>query len=69
LPYDRDIYDGPGLRLGATCLAAATVLLPAGFFLGGLAPFGGDPGFGVLIVPVAAPILIFGLFAVARSLK
>lgn len=42
-------------------LIAAAVLLPAGFFLGGLQPYGGDPGLGVLLVPVGAVALIAAL--------
>jgi peptidoglycan/LPS O-acetylase OafA/YrhL len=44
-------------------LVAAAVLLPAGFFLGGLQPYGGDPGLGILLVPVGAIALIAALGA------
>jgi hypothetical protein len=58
----------PG-RLGFTSkvLLAATVVLPAGFFLGGFGIFGGDPGLGVLVVPIGAALLIYSLFEVARG--
>lgn len=41
---------------GATsvCLTSAAVLLPAGFFLSGVVVHGGDPGSGILMVPVGA---------------
>lgn len=42
-------------------LVTAAVLLPAGFFLGGLLPYGGDPGLGILLVPVGAVALIAAL--------
>lgn len=42
-------------------LVAAAVLLPAGFFLGGLLPYGGDPGLGILLVPVGALALVAAL--------
>lgn len=42
-------------------LIAAAVLLPAGFFLGGLQPYAGDPGLGILLVPLGAVALIVGL--------
>lgn len=42
---------------------AAAVLLPAGFFLGGLQPYGGDPGLGILLVPVGAVALVVGVAA------
>ena len=40
-------------RLPATsaCLVGASFLLPGGFFLGGVAFYGGDPGLGILVVP------------------
>lgn len=44
-------------------LIAAAVLLPAGFFLGGLQPYGGDPGLGILLVPVGAVALVVALGA------
>lgn len=45
------------------CLRLATVLMPLGFFLGGVVTYGGDPGLGVLLVPVGAAFL---LIAIAR---
>jgi hypothetical protein len=49
------------------CLIAALVLLPAGFFLGGVAFYGGDPGVGVLLVPIGAVSLIAAVFLLARQ--
>ncbi|MDP7573332.1 MAG: hypothetical protein QF391_17145, partial [Myxococcota bacterium] len=39
------------------CLAGATLLLPGGFLLGGVWIYGGDPGRGILLVPVGALML------------
>lgn len=48
-------------------LVAATVLMPAGFVLGGLFARGADPGAGVLLVPLGAVALIaFALTAARR---
>jgi len=47
-------------------LIAASVLLPGGFFLGGLAFYAGDPGVGVLLVPAGAVLLLFAVFSIAR---
>jgi len=44
-------------------LIAAAVLLPAGFFLGGLQPYDGDPGLGIVLVPVGAIALVGALAA------
>ena len=49
------------------CLIGALVLLPAGFFLGGVAFYGGDPGVGVLLVPIGAVSLIAAVFLLARQ--
>jgi hypothetical protein len=56
-------------RLQTTSLAFITAgcLLPAGFFLGGVAFYSGDPGLGVLLVPVGAVALLAGLFLTATS--
>ena len=55
------------LRLISTALVAASVLLPGGFFLGGIAFYSGDPGLGVLLVPVGAVLLLTAVFHVARA--
>lgn len=49
------------------CLVAATILLPAGFFLGGLKIYSGDPGLGIVLVPVGAVLLLAGVFITARA--
>lgn len=36
---------------------AASVLLPGGFFLGGIFIHGGDPGLGIFLVPLGAGFL------------
>jgi hypothetical protein len=60
-PVDRN------LRPISTSLMAASVLLPGGFFLGGIAFFSGDPGLGVLLVPVGAVLLLWAVFSIARA--
>jgi predicted GNAT family N-acyltransferase len=49
-------------------LTAAIVLLPGGFFLGGLFVHGGDPGLGVLLVPVGAVCLFAAVLLTARGI-
>jgi hypothetical protein len=48
-------------------LIAATVLLPFGFFLGGAVFYAGDPGIGILVVPLGGVLLLLAVFAIARS--
>jgi hypothetical protein len=54
-------------RVASPCLTAAGILLPAGFFLGGAVVYGGDPGIGVVLVPVGAACLLVAVFLTARS--
>jgi len=53
------------LRIASSGLLGAAILLPAGFGLGGLAPYGGDPGLGIFLVPPAALALVAGVGATA----
>ena len=55
----------PPATLASPALDAASVLLPAGFFLGGFGVHGGDPGVGILLVPVGALLLIGAVAAIA----
>jgi hypothetical protein len=65
----RHLVVTPGLRLAAGALAAALLLIPGGFFLGGVALIGGDPGPLVLLVPPGAVCLIAAVFLSARSVR
>ena len=57
------------LERGASrALFWGSVLLPAGFFLGGLVIHDGDPGLGVLLVPVGALLVLYGVGTAARTL-
>jgi len=47
----------------------AAILLPGGFFLGGIVTYGGDPGLGVWLVPVGALLLFYGVARVAIDLS
>ena len=52
----------------STSLYAASVLLPGGFFLGGVVFYAGDPGVGVLLVPAGAALLLFAIYGIARRM-
>jgi len=47
----------------------AAVLLPAGFFLGGIVIYDGDPGLGVWLVPVGAILLFYSVIRIALDLS
>jgi hypothetical protein len=54
-------------RRASACLFGATVLLPGGFFLGGVFVYDGDPGLGVLLVPAGALLLWVAVLLTARG--
>ena len=62
--FGRDLRSS---KVPSACLLAALVLLPAGFFTGGLVIYDADPGLGIMLVPVGALLFIVGALLVARS--
>jgi hypothetical protein len=56
-----------GRRAASRSLIAATILLPGGFFLGGVRFYAGDPGVGIALVPVGAMALLVGAWVVAAG--
>lgn len=53
-------YLSPKLTTHASLsLAAGSVLLPLGFFLGGLIHYEGDPGLGFVLIPIGAVCLLY----------
>lgn len=54
-------------RLASRCLLAATVAIPAGFSLGGCFIYEGDPGLGILLVPVGGLFLLIALGCMVLS--
>src|SRR6266705_3409717 len=58
------------LRSSASfALIWAAILLPAGFFLGGIVIYDGDPGLGVWLVPVGAILLFYSIARIALDLS
>ncbi len=59
-----------GLRPSVSfALIWAAILLPAGFFLGGIVIYDGDPGLGVWLVPIGAALLFYGIARIAFDLR
>ena len=48
------------LTLGRCCRCA-------GFLLGGIQIYGGDPGIGIVLVPLGGLLLLYGVGATARA--
>ena len=57
----------PSLRPPSRALTAAGLLMPVGFFLGGVSIYAGDPGLGIIGVPVGAVCLLVAVVATARA--
>jgi hypothetical protein len=47
----------------------AAILLPGGFFLGGIVTYDGDPGLGVWLVPFGAALLFYSIARIALDLS
>jgi hypothetical protein len=57
------------LAFVSPALAGATMVMPAAFFLGGIVFYGGDPGLGILLLPVGALLLLAAIFLIARGVN
>jgi len=53
------------LHLASLCLIGAGVLMPAGFFLGGVFFYSGDPGLGIFLVPPGGILLLVAVLTMA----
>ena len=56
-------------RFASRCLLGALYLLPAGFFLGGAWIYAGDPGLGIVLVPLGGILLLIGVLMTARATR
>lgn len=56
-------------RVESRCLTGGSLLLPLGFFAGGVVVHGGDPGLAVLLVPPGALLLIIGVALAAARVR
>ena len=62
-------FDEAKAKLVSPSLMAANILLPLGFFLGGIVVYQGDPGAGILLAPIGAVFLIIAVALIAFSRK
>jgi hypothetical protein len=56
-------------RFASISLLGATGLMPGGFFLGGLFIYAGDPGLGIVLVPIGGVLLFLAVLLTALSLR
>jgi len=54
-------------RGASSALIWGSILMPAGFFLGGIIVHDGDPSLGVVLVPVGAFLLLYGVARAAQA--
>jgi hypothetical protein len=57
------------LQFASKCLLLASVLIPSGFLLGGAVTYDGDPGLGVMLVPLGAALMACAVFLIALGGK
>ena len=55
-------------RLASACLTGASIALPGGFLLGVFGSEGGDPGLGILLVPLGLVLLVVAIGDTLRAL-
>ncbi|MEZ4382247.1 MAG: hypothetical protein R3A79_12925 [Nannocystaceae bacterium] len=63
------LAEGPAGRRAGRLLGAASLLMPLGFLLGGAWFYAGDPGPGVLLVPIGGVALVVALVLVALACR
>jgi hypothetical protein len=56
-----------GNRFASPALIGATLLLPGGFLAGGIVFYSGDPGIGIVLLPIGAALLLLGLYWIAAG--
>ena len=59
---------GNAVRVASPCLLSATILMPLGFLTGGIIIHGGDPGLGILLVPLGGVLLQLSVLSIAWGL-
>lgn len=55
-------------RFTSLLLKLATILMPLGFILGGLVIYDGDPGPGIVLVPVGALCLLLSVLSIVAAI-
>lgn len=65
----RQLSEWTNSAFASKCLFAALLLIPGGFFLGGVVIYGGDPSLGIVLVPAGGLLLIAGLASTARGVR
>lgn len=59
----------PRARLAGGLLKISSILMPAGFILGGIRIYGGDPGLGIILVPVGAILMLAAVAIICLDVR
>jgi hypothetical protein len=62
-------WDSRPRAFASSCLIGAGLLMPLGFFLGGLVVHAGDPSLGILLVPIGAILLLMAGGLTLRAVR
>jgi len=65
----RPGWSGRSRDLASRALSISLLLVPGGFFLGGLVIYQGDPGLGIFLLPIGFVFLFVGVLMAARGTK
>jgi hypothetical protein len=65
----RNVKLSPARTSVSVSLIWSGILFPVGFFLGGVVTYGGDPGLGIWLVPIAAILLFYGIARIALDVS
>lgn len=63
----RPEWSGKGRNLASRGLGVSLILVPGGFFLGGLFIYQGDPGLGIFLLPIGFVFLFAGVLTTAMG--
>ena len=63
-----DDWPESNLKIASWSLIGASVLMPLGFFFGGLFPYPGDPSLGILLLPAGAFLLLVSVLLTAMRI-
>ena len=59
----------PGTGLASGLLKVSSIMMPAGFILGGIKIYGGDPGLGIILVPVGAILMLAAVTIIFLNIR
>jgi hypothetical protein len=61
------VWEAKQRGFASVCLIGSSVLIPSGFFLGGVVVHAGDPGVGIILVPLGGLLLLVSGILTARA--